>query len=130
MTTNDTPFTATTEKKRLTTDHSVWANCSQMAHHAANAAESQMAIFSLKLTKWAVVFAIMVPAAFFAVCFACYGLVLLDRAADAALVATNNPAWFSPLVRGGAYFLIVVIALAPVLFSAFVEPKAEGGTHV
>ncbi|HLX62222.1 MAG TPA: hypothetical protein VKX17_13155 [Planctomycetota bacterium] len=100
-----------------TPENSIWPKLTHAARAALTAVESQLTIYYLKLMTWIVGFLMMIPVAVFMAIVGIYGLILLDRAADIALSTPPNPAWLSPLVRGGVYSFALFVAFGSVLWS-------------
>jgi len=116
---------AAPDRKSSTPEKSIWPAITHAARAALTAVESQLTIYYLKLMTWVVGFLLMVPVALFMAIVGIYGLILLDRAADVALSAQPNPAWLSPLVRGGVYSFALLAAFGSVFWSIARISKAK-----
>lgn len=112
-------------KKKIGSENKLVDHASHILNSALTVAESQFAIIYLKVLKWGLGLAVMIPLALLFVAFGVYGCFLLDRAADFALSAPPNPAWLSPLVRGGVYTLAVAAVVLPIVWNTFREPEAS-----
>ena len=89
------------------------AGVRQIAGHARAAAEAQMTIWSMKATRLVALAAFAVFGGVLWLALTMYGFTLLDAALAAWLSHFDLPAWCSPLIRGGAYFLApILLALA------------------
>ena len=111
-------------------------NASEAWSNMAMAADAQINIWSMKLVRMLVLAALGIPMLIAAVALIVYGFVLLDRAFDIALQWPDFPHWVSPVVRGGIYFGLPMIALAVVWFTTIgtssSTPRAEAskeGSH-
>jgi hypothetical protein len=118
-----TPPLSAAAKKRTGAENKLVAQGSQILQSALTLAESQVAIIYLKILKWGLGLAVMIPLALLFVAFGIYGCFLLDRAADYALSAPPNPAWLSPLIRGGVYTLVMAAVVVPIVLNTFREPE-------
>jgi hypothetical protein len=86
--------------------HDAWTGAVQVA-------EAQSAIWGMKAGRAAVMGVFGMAALGMLTALMICGFVLLDDALDYALTRPDMP-WFSPVIRGGVYFLIPLIAFLTV----------------
>jgi hypothetical protein len=91
---------------------------------AMQAAEAQTAIWGMKAGRAAVMGVFGLAALGILTALMVCGFVLLDDAIDYALTRPDMP-WLSPVVRGGVYFLIPLIAFVTVWHMAVGWGSAE-----
>lgn len=91
--------------------------------HGLTAADAQLSMWSYKAIQWALLMLFMVPFILVFIGFSIYGFILLDRAFDLALLSTNNPLWFSPLIRGGVYGAVAIAGIS-MLWNA-IKPESD-----
>ena len=91
---------------------------------AMQVADAQMTIWGMKAGRAAVMGAFGLMALGILIALMISGFVLLDDALDYALTRPDMP-WLSPVVRGGVYFLIPLIAFLVVWHMAVGWGRAE-----
>ena len=94
--------------------------------HGLKAADAQINMWAYRAIQLILLVFCMIPVIVTFFAFTVYGFILLDRAFDFALLSTNNPIWFSPLIRGGVYAVLAVVGIGT-LWSC-IKPDADEQT--
>jgi hypothetical protein len=92
------------------------AHLSEAWSNMAVVADAQINIWTMKVVLALVLGALALPLLAACVALLVYGFILLDGAFAYAL-SVNLPPWASPLIRGGIYFGIPMIALGFAVYS-------------
>ena len=94
-----------------TSPRTVSEGVSQVADSMKELAVAQLEIWKLQGTRLAALAGFGVLGLILFSALLMYGFTLLDASFATALANTNLPDWASPLIRGGIYFGLPVIAL-------------------